>query len=158
MPTSPAPTNHLHMVTRQIKQWTPPWHWLLWCRNHSRKRQRWYHNSILVHLLNHPNHNCCHTNSNLSAPHLQIGTVQYQPTPPIPGTDRDLQGRVLLCRGVQLDTKTPTNKQLSVAIRSDMLASLPSSISSIFLNDEIFASDGITVLSYLLTHLNPYSN
>ena len=39
-----------------------------------------------------------------------------------------------------------------------MLASLPSSISSMFLNDARFASDGIAMLSSLITHLNPSSN
>ena len=53
---------------------------------------------------------------------------------------------------------TPTNGQLSVATSSDMLASLPSSISLMLLNDAIFASDGITMLLSLLTHLNPSSN
>ena len=53
---------------------------------------------------------------------------------------------------------TPTNRQLSVAISSDMLASLPSSISSMFLNDTIFVSDGIKMLSSLITHLKPSSN
>ena len=38
-----------------------------------------------------------------------------------------------------------------------MLASLPSSISSIFPNDTIFASDGINIISLFLTHLNPSS-
>ena len=39
-----------------------------------------------------------------------------------------------------------------------MLDSLPSSISSMFLNDARFASYGITMLSSLITHLNPSSN
>ena len=53
---------------------------------------------------------------------------------------------------------TPTNRQLSVAISSDMMASLPSLISSMFINDARFASDGIAMLSSLLTQLNPYFN
>ena len=53
---------------------------------------------------------------------------------------------------------TPTNRQLSVAISSDMLDFLPSSISLMFQNDARFVSDGIAILSSLLTHLNPYSN
>ena len=53
---------------------------------------------------------------------------------------------------------TPTNRKLSVTISSDMLASLPSSILSMFLNDSRFASEGITMLSSLLTHINPSSN
>ena len=52
---------------------------------------------------------------------------------------------------------TPTNRQLSVAISSDMLASLPSSISSMFLNDSRFVSDVIAMISSLTTHLNPSS-
>ena len=39
-----------------------------------------------------------------------------------------------------------------------MLASLPPLISFMFLNDTIFASDGIAMLSSLITHLNPSSN
>ena len=39
-----------------------------------------------------------------------------------------------------------------------MLASIPSSISSMFLNNARFVSDGIKMLSSLITHLNPYSN
>ena len=53
---------------------------------------------------------------------------------------------------------TPTNRELSVAISSYMLASLPSFILSMFINGARFASDGIAMLSYLLTHLNPSSN
>ena len=49
-------------------------------------------------------------------------------------------------------------RQLSVGIISDVLALLPSSISSIFLNDTRFASDVIVMLSSLITHLNPSSN
>ena len=61
--------------------------------------------------------------------------------------------------GVHEWTQTkPTNRQLSVAISSDVLASLPSSISSMFLNDAIFVSDRITMLSSLLTRLNPSYN
>ena len=51
----------------------------------------------------------------------------------------------------------PVNRQLSIAISFDMLDSLPSLISSMFLNDAIFASDGIAMLALLLTHLNPSS-
>ena len=50
------------------------------------------------------------------------------------------------------------NRQLSVAISSDMLALLLSSIPLMFLNDARFASDRIAILSYLITRLNPYSN
>ena len=53
---------------------------------------------------------------------------------------------------------TPTNRQLSVAISSDMLASLPSAISSMFLNDARSMSDDSAMLSSLLNHLNPSSN
>ena len=41
---------------------------------------------------------------------------------------------------------TPASRQPSVAISSNILASLPSSISSMFLNGAIFVSDGITML------------
>ena len=53
---------------------------------------------------------------------------------------------------------TPTNRQLRAAISSDMLALLPSSISSMLLNDARFALDGIAIISSLLTHLNPSPN
>ena len=53
---------------------------------------------------------------------------------------------------------TPTNRQLRFAISSDMLASLPSSISSMFINGARLVSDGIAMLSSLITHLNPSSN
>ena len=53
---------------------------------------------------------------------------------------------------------TPTNRQHSVSIISDMQDFLPSSISSMFLNDARFASDGIAMLLSLLTHPNPSSN
>ena len=49
---------------------------------------------------------------------------------------------------------TPTNRQLSVEISSDILASLTSSISLMFLNEARSASDGITMFLSLLTHLN----
>ena len=55
----------------------------------------------------------------------------------------------------QMTTKT---KHLSVAISSDTLFSLPHSVSSIFLNDARFASNGIDVMLSLLTHLNPSSS
>ena len=50
------------------------------------------------------------------------------------------------------------SQKLSVAISSDMIALLLSSISLMLLNDAIFASDGIGILSLLLTHLNPSSS
>ena len=53
---------------------------------------------------------------------------------------------------------TPESRQLGVAISSDILASLPSSISLMFLNDARFVSDGIAILSSLLNHLNLSSN
>ena len=53
---------------------------------------------------------------------------------------------------------TLASQQLSVAISSDMLALLLSSISSMFLNDVRFVSDGIAIISLLLAHLNPSSN
>ena len=53
---------------------------------------------------------------------------------------------------------TPTNQQLSVTISSDILDSLPSSISSMLFNDARFVSNAIAMLSSLLTHLNPSSN
>ena len=60
---------------------------------------------------------------------------------------------------VQDWTKTTTaTKYPSVAISAHILSSLPRAISSMFLNDPGFASDGIPMLSYLLTHLNPSSS
>ena len=53
---------------------------------------------------------------------------------------------------------TNTARQISVAISSNMLASLPALISSMFLNDARFASDDITMMSSLITHPNPFSN
>ena len=52
---------------------------------------------------------------------------------------------------------TLASRQLSVVISSNMLASLLSSISLMFLNDLRFASDGIAMLSLFLTYLNPSS-
>ena len=52
---------------------------------------------------------------------------------------------------------TQAIKHISVTIRSDMLASIPQSISSMFLNNARFASYRIVMLSHLLTHLNPSS-
>ena len=52
---------------------------------------------------------------------------------------------------------TPTSQQLNVKISSDMLALLPSSIYLMFLNDARFASDDTTILSSVITHLNPSS-
>ena len=52
---------------------------------------------------------------------------------------------------------TQAIKHISVTIRSDMLASIPQSISSMFLNNARFASDGIAMLSLFLTHLKPSS-
>ena len=53
---------------------------------------------------------------------------------------------------------TLTNQQLIFAISSDMPALLPLSISSMLLNDKQFASDGITMISLLLNHINHSSN
>ena len=49
---------------------------------------------------------------------------------------------------------TPASRQLSVVISSDILDSLPSFNSSMFLNDERLLSDEIAMLSLLLTYLN----
>ena len=53
---------------------------------------------------------------------------------------------------------TPKTRQLSIAISLDMLDSLLPSISSIFISDARFASDGITMLPSLISHPNPSSN
>ena len=53
---------------------------------------------------------------------------------------------------------TQASKNLSVAISADMLASLPRSVSSMFLNDTRIASYRIAVISHLSTHLNPSSS
>ena len=53
---------------------------------------------------------------------------------------------------------TLTTRHLSVAISLDILSSLPPSISSMLLNNARFVSDGITMISSLITHLNPSSN
>ena len=52
----------------------------------------------------------------------------------------------------------PASKHLSVTFGADILASLPQEVLSMFLNDIIFASNGIAILSHLLTHLNPSSS
>ena len=39
-----------------------------------------------------------------------------------------------------------------------MMASLPQAVLSMFLNDIIFTLERIAMLSFLLTHLNPYSS
>ena len=48
-------------------------------------------------------------------------------------------------------------KHLSVAISADMLSALPFNVSSVFLNDDRFASNGIAMFSSFLTRLNPSS-
>ena len=53
---------------------------------------------------------------------------------------------------------TPASRKLSVAISSNILSSLPSSISSMFLNYARFASDRIAIIFLLLTHVNPSSS
>ena len=52
---------------------------------------------------------------------------------------------------------TPASRKLSVAISSDMMALLLSSISSMFLNDVRFASDRIAIISLLFAQLNSSS-
>ena len=52
---------------------------------------------------------------------------------------------------------TPASKHLSVAISYNMLALLLQSLSLIFLNDNRFASDGIAMISHLLTHFKTSS-
>ena len=105
-------------------------------------------------------------------PQTQSLSYQFEPQrPPFPKWDGTLPTTPLFLAQIETYNSgvfyaglhdwtqtTLANRQLSVAISSDMLASLPSSISSIFLNDARFASDGITMLSSLLTHLNPSSN
>ena len=56
-----------------------------------------------------------------------------------------------------LTRTTPVSRQLSVKINFNMLVSHLSLISSIFLNDAKFGSNGIAKLYLLLTHLNPSS-
>ena len=61
--------------------------------------------------------------------------------------------------GVQDWTQmTTANKHLSVAISANMLSSLPCAVSSMFLNNTRFNSDGIAVLLSFITHLNHSSN
>ena len=114
--------------------------------------------SILGRLLTNLKHNRSHTNSNLS-------------TPPFPKWDRTLPTTLLFLAQIKTykakafytcihdwTQTTPTTRQLSVAIRLNMLSLLPASISSMFLNDSRFASDGITMLPWLITHPNLSSN
>ena len=61
------------------------------------------------------------------------------------------------CVHIRMQT-TQASKNLSVAISADMLALLPQSVSSMFLNDTSFASYRIAMISHLLTHLNPSSS
>ena len=53
---------------------------------------------------------------------------------------------------------TQASKHLSITISADMLASLPQSVSSMFLNNTIFVSDRIAMFSHLLSHLNSSSS
>ena len=105
-------------------------------------------------------------------PQTQSFSYQFKPQhPPFPKWDGTLTTTSLFL--AQIETykdeafytsfhdwtqTTPTIRQLSVAISLDILASLLSSISLIFLNYAKFASDGIAMLSYLITHLNPSYN
>ena len=50
------------------------------------------------------------------------------------------------------------NNHLSVAISTNILPWLPRAVSSMFLNKNRLASDGIAVIFHLLTHLNPSSS
>ena len=61
--------------------------------------------------------------------------------------------------GIQYWTQTTTDtKHLSVVISAIIFSSLPSAVSSVFLNDDMFVSNGIAMLSSFLTHLNPSSS
>ena len=51
-----------------------------------------------------------------------------------------------------------STRHISVSISADMLQSLPRSISSMFLNDARFASNGISLLSHILSRLNLLSS
>ena len=53
---------------------------------------------------------------------------------------------------------TKTDKHLSITIKVNIMESLPFAVSSMFLNDIIFDSDEISMLSHLLTHLIPSSS
>ena len=50
---------------------------------------------------------------------------------------------------------TSMTKQLGVAISADILSSLPQALSSMFLNNTQLSSYRISMLSHLLTQLNP---
>ena len=105
-------------------------------------------------------------------PQTQLIAYQFKPRrPPFPKWEGKLSTTPLFL--AQIETykdeafyvsihdwtqTTPMTRQFSIAIISDMLASLLTPISSMFLNDARFASDGITMLSSLITLLNPYSN
>ena len=105
-------------------------------------------------------------------PQTQYLSYQFKPQrPPFPKCDSTLPTTSLLLAqietykaeafyaGVQDWTQTtPMTRQLSIAISSDIMALLPSSISSMFLNDAKFVSYGIEILSSLITHPNPSSN
>ena len=53
---------------------------------------------------------------------------------------------------------TQANKHLRVTISYEIMASIPRKVSSMFLNHTIFDSEGIFMLSQLLTHLNSSSS
>ena len=75
--------------------------------------------------------------------------------PPITCPDSDVQGRGLLRRVHDWTRTTPAIWKIRVAISSNILALLLSSISLIFLNYAIFASERISTLYTFLSHLKP---
>ena len=99
------------IIIRQIKQCTPQRCWSHLCISPSNIMTQWWRKWILVHLRPQlGNHRCC-TNTNLGAPLSKLGWYATN-DPPIPFTDRDVQGRGLLRRSPQLDlhhTGVPEN-------------------------------------------------
>ena len=99
-------------------------------------------------------------------------THQYKPQRPpfpkwygIPPTTPLLLAHILTYKAESFYTgvhdwtcTTPASRQLNVIIRSNILDLLPSSISSMFLNESRFASEGITMIYLFLTHPNPSSS
>ena len=110
--------------------------------------------------------------SSPNQPQTQSITYQFKPQrPPFPKWDGTLpttplflaQTKTYKAEDFYASTHdwtktTQTTRKLSVSISSDMLASIPSLISLMFQKNAIFSSDGITMMSSLITHLNPSSN
>ena len=145
------------IINHQTQLSTPKHHSSRWYNIYFSRTPQWWHTCMHGHLLSWTHNHQSLQNTNHSVPPFPKW-YGMPPTTPLFLTQVVMYKAKSFYYSVHDWTQTiQASKHLSVTISANMLALIPWSVSLILLNDAIFASDGIALISHLLTHLNPSS-